>query len=144
MKRKNPSYTERQRLMMCADYSRAKHGKKTRTGMKKKDLRDFCQKPVVPKKQRKGKWMKKVRQYRKTHKKNPHLSHTGAWRFIGMFKKADIGSVKRMMRIHGIKMVVTKDMAKGELGMRELYVVKDKFDFAYRAITRLFEGMKVA
>jgi hypothetical protein len=37
-----PSKTRKQQRAMCADYGRAKRGKKTRTGMSRKQLRDFC------------------------------------------------------------------------------------------------------
>jgi hypothetical protein len=39
-----PSVSERQRRFMGADYARAKAGKKTRTGMSKRQLRDFARK----------------------------------------------------------------------------------------------------
>lgn len=40
-----PAKSERQRKMMCADLGRAKSGKKTKTGMSQKQLRDFCKHP---------------------------------------------------------------------------------------------------
>lgn len=110
---------------MCAEYGRKKAGKKTKTGMTKRQLREFCKKPVVSRR-----------------KKNPHL--TGKWQFVGMFQKGDIGSVKRMMKIHGIKVKVTADHYKREPGIRELYVGRGQFDVAYRAICRLFEDRMVA
>lgn len=143
MSHKNPSFTERQRRMMCADYGRSKKGKKTRTSMSKADLRDFCQKPVVPKSQRKGKWMQKVKRYLKARAKNPHLV-SGKWRFIGMFMKRDVPSIKRIFRIHGIKNKITKDQRRSDPIWREIYVTRDQWDISYRAITRLFEGGQAA
>lgn len=75
--------------------------------------------------------------------KNPHLT-SGKWRFVGMFRKGEIGSVKRILKIHGMKYKVTKDQLKGERGQRELYVERGAFDTAYRAISRLFEAGKAA
>ena len=74
---------------------------------------------------------------------NPHLT-SGKWRFIGMFEKQDIPSVRRILRIHGMKHKVTRDHLKREPGMRELYVERGGYDTAYRAITRLFEGGRAA
>jgi hypothetical protein len=37
-----PSTSEKQRRMMCADYRRAKAGKKTSTGMRVQALKEFC------------------------------------------------------------------------------------------------------
>jgi hypothetical protein len=37
-----PATSERQRRFMCADMGRAEAGKKTRTGMSKGKLEDFC------------------------------------------------------------------------------------------------------
>ena len=39
-----PSKTEKQRKFMGADYARAKKGQKTKTGMPKKQLRDYAKK----------------------------------------------------------------------------------------------------
>lgn len=39
-----PSTSERQRKYMAMDYARAKAGKKTKTGMKKDQLRDYAMK----------------------------------------------------------------------------------------------------
>ena len=80
---------------------------------------------------------------RESRAKNPHLT-SGKWRFVGMFSKRDVGGVKRILRIHGIKSKVTKDALKGEKGQRELYVERGAFDTAYRAISRLFETGKAA
>lgn len=44
-----PSTTERQRRLMGADLARLRAGKRTRTGMSEKQLREFARKPVVPK-----------------------------------------------------------------------------------------------
>jgi len=74
-------------------------------------------------------------------KKNPHL-RSGKWQFLGMFEKRDIAQVKRILRVHGMKMKVTKDHYKQEPGMRELYVERGAFDTAYRAITQLFVSEK--
>ena len=145
MRHNNPSYTEKQRRFMCAEYGRKKAGKRTRTGMREEDVRDFCQKPVVPKSERKGKWMKKVRAYRKTHKKNPHLI-SGKWQYVGLFKKKDVHAVKRILQIHGIAYNVTAnhtEKLRGK-GYRELYVARETFDTAYCAITRLYEGRMAA
>lgn len=73
-------------------------------------------------------------------KKNPHLKGHGLWRFVGLFQKRNISEVKRILKIHGIKMKVTGNHATKERGMKELYVTKPAFDTAYRAITRLYEG----
>lgn len=43
---KNPSVSERQRLFMCSDYGRLKRGKRTKTGMSREQLRDYCRKNV--------------------------------------------------------------------------------------------------
>ena len=78
-------------------------------------------------------------------KKNPHLT-SGKWRFVGLFQKGDISSVKRILRIHGIASKVTKvhqvkkEPVQQVRGLKELYVTRATFDTAYRAITRLFEG----
>lgn len=40
----NPATSERQRRFMCAELGRKRAGKKTRTGMKEGQLRDFCKK----------------------------------------------------------------------------------------------------
>lgn len=129
MRMKNPSSTERQRRFMCAEYGRRKAGEKTKTGMSKRQLRGYCKKPVVARDKRR--------------KRNPHLT-SGKWRFVGMFAKADIPSVKRILQIHGIKKKVTKDQLKGEKGMRELYVERAAWQTAYAAITRLFEVGRAA
>lgn len=134
------------------DLKRLREGKRTRTGMNEEDLLDFCRKPVVPKNDRKKKWMEKVRAYRRRHKakrkkkrsRNPHLT-SDKWRFIGMFKKADMPEVRRMLRIHGIANKVTKDhMKTHDRTLREVYISRERFDEGYRAITRLFEGGKAA
>lgn len=74
---------------------------------------------------------------------NPHL-RSGKWQFLGMFAKADVKSVKRILKIHGIKVKVTKDHVKGEKGMREVYVERAAWRTAYEAITRLFETGRAA
>lgn len=37
-----PAETPKQRRFLCADYARAKEGKRTRTGMSLEQLHDFC------------------------------------------------------------------------------------------------------
>lgn len=49
-----PSYTEKQRRFMGAEYGRAKEGKKTRTGMEKEELREFARKPLRKQPRRSG------------------------------------------------------------------------------------------
>lgn len=73
--------------------------------------------------------------------KNPHL-RSGKWQFLGMFEKRDIKQVKRILRVHGMKMKVTTDHYKREPGMRELYVERGAFATAYRAIASLFVSEK--
>jgi len=48
-----PSVSRKQQKMMCADYGRAKRGRKTRTGMSAGQLRDFCKSRTKSKKKRK-------------------------------------------------------------------------------------------
>jgi hypothetical protein len=48
-----PSTSERQRRFMGAELARKRAGKKTRTGMSAKQLRDFAKKPI--KRKRKAK-----------------------------------------------------------------------------------------
>ena len=126
MAQRNPSYTERQRRFMCAEYGRKKAGKRTRTHMTKAQLREYCKKPVVKKGSR-------------ARSQNPHLT-SGKWRFIGMFEKHEVSAIKRIFRIHGIANKVTKDHAKHDPRWREIYVTRAMFDTAYRAITRLYKG----
>lgn len=116
MRMKNPAVSTRQQRFMCAEYGRLKHGRRSRSGIKKAAAKEFCMR----------------------RKKNPHLT-SGKWKFVGMFAKADIASVRRILKIHGIKNKVTKDHVKGEQGMRELYVERAAWRTAYEAITRLFE-----
>jgi len=40
----NPSSVKKMQRFMCADLSRSEKGRKTQTGMSKKQLRDFCHK----------------------------------------------------------------------------------------------------
>jgi hypothetical protein len=42
-----PSYTERQRRFMGAEYGRKKKGQQTATGMSESQLRDFARKPLA-------------------------------------------------------------------------------------------------
>ena len=126
-----PSVTEPQRRLMCHDYGRAKAGKRTKTGMQKQRLREFCRKPV----RRGSRGQKRSR--------NPHLT-SGKWRFIGMFEKQGISDIKRLFRIHGIANKVTKDHHKHDPQWREIYVTRQMFDTAYRAVTRLYEGTRAA
>lgn len=47
-----PAKSERQRKFMGAELGRARAGKKTKTGMKVSQLRDFARKPVRRRKRR--------------------------------------------------------------------------------------------
>jgi len=49
-----PSTSEKQRRFMGAELSRARSGKKTKTGMKESQLRDFASKPVAKKGAKRG------------------------------------------------------------------------------------------
>jgi len=118
---KNPAVSRRQQRFMCAEYGRLRSGRRSRSGIGRTAAKEFCMR----------------------RKKNPHLT-SGRWRFVGMFAKADTPSVKRMLKIHGIKNRVTKDRYKGEKGMRELYVERAAWQVAYAAITRLFEVGRAA
>ena len=40
-----PATSEKQRRFMCADMGRAEKGERTKTGMSKEKLHDFCSKP---------------------------------------------------------------------------------------------------
>lgn len=44
-----PAVSEKQRRLAGADLARLRAGKRTRTGMSEKQLREFARKPVVPK-----------------------------------------------------------------------------------------------
>jgi len=44
--RRMPSVSERQRKLMGADLARKRAGKKTKTGMSAKQLREFAAKPI--------------------------------------------------------------------------------------------------
>lgn len=46
--RENPATSERQRRFMCAELGRLRAGKKTETGMRESQLRDFCRKHNPP------------------------------------------------------------------------------------------------
>lgn len=133
----NPAFSERQRRFMCMELRKKTTGKTTKTKMSAKDLRDFCQKPVVPKNKRKGAWMKKVKTYRKRHAKNPHLATNRD--FIGMFLRNDITAVRRLLKVHGVRGVkITKDMVHGDARYRELYVAKGRGQMATMLISRLY------
>jgi hypothetical protein len=41
-----PAKNEKQRKLMCADLGRKRRGKKTRTGMSEKQLREYCTKDL--------------------------------------------------------------------------------------------------
>jgi len=41
-----PATSKKQKRFMCAEYGRAKGGKKTRSGISRKAARDFCKAPV--------------------------------------------------------------------------------------------------
>lgn len=204
----NPSTSRRQQRFMCAEYGRKRRGQRTKTGMSRGQLKEFCmarrknsgderrsseiaealgwnvdrndgalRHPQIPGlfrfdstswyyrkddsyqgrfkpfdaegAQHDGsirRFIKKLTakyKHRGRRKQNPHLT-SGKWRFIGMFEKRDIPSVRRILKIHGMKNKVTKDHLKQEPGMRELYVERGGYDTAYRAITRLFEGGRAA
>lgn len=175
----NPSTSRRQQRFMCAEYGRKRRGQRTKTGMSRGQLKEFCQRRVknpadwamigqgiVYEMSKHNLSMEKAYEVAKRklmadpevyqlatnirlgvehmrRKKNPHLT-SGKWRFVGMFEKRDIPSVRRILKIHGMKNKVTKDQLKREPGMRELYVERGGYDTAYRAITRLFEGRRAA
>ena len=64
---KNPAVSERQRKFMCAELGRFRAGKKTRTGMSERSLKDFC---------------RKIKSKRKT-KRNPFMpGELATWRRI--------------------------------------------------------------
>lgn len=48
-----PAKSEKQRKFMGAELSRARAGKKTRTGMSPKQLKDFASKPIRKKRKKK-------------------------------------------------------------------------------------------
>lgn len=73
---------------------------------------------------------------RKRRRRNPHLT-SGKWRFVGYFPKSAIGYVRRLLKIHGIKLKITMDQS-GEKGYKELYVTRDAFQYAYGFISRYF------
>jgi len=138
-----PSDFSRRRLQKAAAYEQRVNGLSWKTAMQRamqhlsKDVRHYSS---LLKEERK---MARKTTRKMKRQTNPHL-RSGRWEFVGMFAKADIGSVKRILKIHGIKAKVTKDHLKGERGQRELYVERKMFDLAYRAITRLYEVMRAA
>lgn len=54
----SPSTSERQRKFMGAELARKRAGKKTKTGMSEKQLRDFAKKTKSKKKGKKSEWSK--------------------------------------------------------------------------------------
>lgn len=55
-----PAESEKQRRFMGAELARKRAGKKTRTGMNEKQLREFASKPVKPRRE-KAKYDKKLK-----------------------------------------------------------------------------------
>lgn len=105
MRKKNPSYTERQRRFMCAEYGRKKAHKRTKTKMTLRQLRDMCKKPLAKSKR----------------KRNPHLG--GAYTFLGMVQKSDIRKIKRGLKAHGIGGIrITPNHVNDDARYAELYV----------------------
>lgn len=115
----NPSASRRQQRFMCADYGRKKAGKKTRTSMNKQQLREFCTKRVV-------------------RKKNPHLS--GSLDFIGVYNKTTAQKAKRLLRISGIAGVKLTSFKDGGKSYYEIYVAKKRYDI--NAIRRFIKIMQ--
>lgn len=111
----NPADTERQRRFMCAEYGRKKRGEKTRTGMTRTQLREYCSLPV---------------------QENPHLS--AKWDFVGMFPREIIGRARKLLKAHGFKMKVTRDLYTHDPKYRELYVGKGQFRQVYTLLTGIF------
>jgi hypothetical protein len=102
-----PAVSKRQQKFMCMEYGRKKAGKKTRTEMSKRQLREFCMKRVV-------------------RKKNPHLS--GSLDFIGVYNKTTAQKAKRLLRISGIAGVKLTSFKDGGKSYYELYVAKKQYD----------------
>jgi hypothetical protein len=115
----NPSVSLRQQRFMCAEYGRKKAGKKTRTSMNKQQLREFCTKRVV-------------------RKKNPHLS--GSLDFIGVYNKTTAQKAKRLLRISGIAGVKLTSFKDGGKSYYEIYVAKKRYDI--NAIRRFIKIMQ--
>jgi len=115
----NPSVSLRQQRFMCAEYGRKKAGKKTRTSMNEQQLREFCTKRVV-------------------RKKNPHLS--GSLDFIGVYNKATAQKAKRLLRVSGIAGVKLTSFKDGKTTYYEIYVAKKRYNVgAIRQFIRLMQ-----
>lgn len=104
-----PSTSRRQQRFMCMEYGRKKAGKKTRTSMNKQQLREFCTKRVV-------------------RKKNPHLS--GSRDFIGVYNKITVQKAKRILKISGVRGIKVTSFKDGATVYHELYVAKKKYNLA--------------
>jgi len=79
----------------------------------------------------------------KRHKKNPHLT-SGKWKFVGMFDKGDMGKVRRLLKVSGIKLKITKDHENGDPRKRELYVGRNSYNDANVLIRGYFFVTKKA
>ena len=112
----NPSVSKKQQWFMCAEYGRKKAGKKTRTSMSKRQLREFCMR----------------------RKKNPHLS--GSRDFIGVYDKTTAQKAKRLLRISGIAGVKLTSFKDGGKSYYEIYVAKKRYDI--NAIRRFIKIMQ--
>lgn len=118
----NPSTSVRQQRFMCAEYGRKKAGKATRTGMSKRQLREFC--------------MERVKHTRR--KKNPHLS--GSLDFVGVYDKPTAQKAKRLLRISGIAGVKLTSFVDSGRTYYELYIAKKRYDLvAIRRFIRLMQ-----
>lgn len=102
-----PAVSKRQQKFMCMEYGRKKAGKKTRTEMSKRQLRDFCMKRVA-------------------RKKNPHLS--GSLDFVGIYNKTTVQKAKRILKISGVRGIKVTSFRDGSTTYYELYVAKKKYD----------------
>lgn len=91
---------------MCAEYGRKKAGKKTRTEMNARQLKDFCAKRQA----------------------NPHLS--GALDFVGVYDKTTVQKAKRMLKISGVRGIKVTSFQADKKAYYELYVAKKKYDLA--------------
>jgi uncharacterized protein YneF (UPF0154 family) len=100
----NPSVSAKQQRFMCAEYGRKKAGKKTRTEMSARQLKDFCIK----------------------RKKNPHLS--GALDFVGVYEKTTAQKAKRILKISGVRGIKVTSFKDGATTYYELYVAKKQYD----------------
>ena len=86
---------------------------------------------------------KKLTAQKHLHRRgNPHLNTTGKWRFIGYFDKNEVGKVRRLLKIHGVKMKITKDERTGDKQLRELYVGRTEFHNATMIINRVYHAQR--